>query len=84
MLAERVKEWTQEWKEEGMQQGLQQGMQQGIQQGAKKVLVRQLNKKFGAITPELEDKLQQADEEQLMEWLEQILTANSFGDIFGH
>ena len=80
MLAERVKEWTQEWKEEGIQQG----MQQGMQQGAKKVLVRQLNKKFGALSPELENKLQQADEEQLMEWLEQILTANSFGDIFGH
>ena len=43
MLAERVKEWTQEWKEEGMQQGMQ--------QGAKKVLVHQLNKKFGAISP---------------------------------
>ena len=79
MLAERVKEWTKEWKEEGLQQGLQQGMQT-----VRQVLLRQLTQKFGSLPTEVEEKLQQADEEQLLEWSDRILSAESLGDIFGH
>ena len=92
MLAERVKEWTKEWKEEGLrlgreeglQQGLEQGMQQGMQQGTRHVLQRLLSKKFGPLPAEIEEKLQHAGEEQLLEWSDRILTAETLGDIFGH
>ena len=83
MLAERVKEWTKEWKEEGLKQGIEQGMQQGMQQGTRQVLIRQLSKKFGSLSPDLEFRLQQASEEELLEWSERILTADSLADIFG-
>jgi hypothetical protein len=88
MLAERVKEWTKEWKEEGLQAGLQQGMQQGMQKGVQKgtaqVLLRHLNKKFGPLSQEIEEKLALASNEQLLQWSEQILTAESLGEVFGH
>jgi len=76
MLAERVKEWIKEWTEEGMQKGMQKGTAQ--------VLFRQLKKKFGTLSSEVAAKLEKADNEKLLQWSEQILTANSLGDIFGH
>ncbi len=84
MLAERVKEWTKEWKEEGLEQGMQQGMQQGMHKGISHILYHQLTEKFGTLSPEVEDKLNQADNEQLLQWSKRILAANSLGDVFGH
>lgn len=80
MLAERVKEWTKEWKEEGLQQGMQQGMQQGTAQ----VILHQLKEKFGRLSPELESKVERAENKQLFEWSKRILTANTLGDVFGN
>jgi len=76
MLAERVKEWTKEWKEEGIQKWMQKDTSQ--------VLYRLLTKKIGSLSAKVESKLEKADKEQLMQWSEQVLTANSLGDIFGH
>jgi len=76
MLAERVKEWTREWKEEGLQQGMQ--------KGALQLLMRQLEKKFGEIPTDIVSQLDHANEEQLFQWSERILTADKLGDIFGN
>ena len=76
MLAERVKEWTKEWKEEGLQQGMQQGTAQ--------VILHQLKEKFGRLSPELESKVERAENKQLFEWSKRILTANTLGDVFGN
>jgi predicted transposase/invertase (TIGR01784 family) len=84
MLAERVKEWTREWTEEGLQKGLQKGLQRGKQEGFSEMLHGQLTKKFGPLSAEIENKLNNADHEQLLLWSERILTANSLGDVFGH
>jgi len=72
MLAERVKEWTKEWKEEG------------VHDGTAQVLSRLLSSKFGPLSPEVESRLKNADQEQLLQWSERILTASSPGDVFGH
>ncbi len=80
MLAERVKEWNRQSMEKGMQKGLQ----QGLRQGARQILVRQLETKFGTIPNEIAHRLEQADEEQIMQWSERILTADSLGDVFGN
>ncbi len=85
MLAERVKEWNRESMQRGMQKGMQKGMQRGMQRGMQKgalnLLARQLEIKFGPIAPEVMIRLEQADEQQLLEWSEQILTASNISDI---
>jgi len=74
--------------EQGMQQGLQKGLQKGLQQGMQKgvlqLLMRLLEKKFGALSPDLVTKLEQSDETQILLWSENILTADTLGEIFGH
>ena len=80
MLAERVKEWN----KESLERGVQQGMQKGMQKGTTQVLVLQLEKKFGELSPESLQRLNDANEEQVMEWSENILSAQTLGDVFGH
>jgi len=80
MLAERVKEWNRE----SMERGIQKGMQKGMQKGALNLLVRQLEIKFGPIAPEVMKRLEQADDQQLLNWSERILTAGNPSDIFGN
>ena len=80
MLAERVKEWN----KESMQRGIQKGMQKGMQKGALNLLSRLLETKFGPIGPEVMKRLEQADEQQLLNWSERILTAGNLSDIFGN
>jgi len=92
MLAERVKEWNKESLEKGMQKGIQKGMQKGMekgiqkgmQKGAVQLLLRQLEKKFGTIPNKFILQLQQANEEQVLLWSENILSAQTLGDVFGH
>ena len=39
--------------EQGIQQGIQQGVQQGVQQGQAEMVLRVLNRRFGAISADL-------------------------------
>ena len=73
-----------EGREEGIEQGMQKGMQKGIQKGALQLLMRQLEKKFGELSPDLVTKLEQSDETQILLWSENILTADTLGEVFGH
>ena len=78
MLAERVVEWTREWK----RQGLQEGMQKGVHVGEASLLKRLLVKRFGPLTPAIESRLEEAATEQLEEWAERVLDANSLDEVF--
>ncbi|HFQ80990.1 MAG TPA: DUF4351 domain-containing protein, partial [Desulfobacterales bacterium] len=69
-----------EWNKESMERGLRQGMQKGATQ----LLIRMLEKKFGALPQEFVLRLEQADEEQIIGWSERILSAHTLGDVFGH
>jgi predicted transposase YdaD len=83
MLAERVKEWQQEWLEQGKQQGMEQGMQQGMQQGEASVLLRLVERKFGAEAAAAHrERIENADTETLLQWSERILTAASVEELF--
>ena len=66
-----------------MERGLRKGEQEGLQEGALQLLTRLLEKKIGGLHPDLVVKLNQADEEQIFQWSELILTADTLGDIFG-
>ncbi len=80
MLAERVKEWNQE----SMERGIQKGMQKGMQKGAVQILARLLENKFGKLSPDFLDQLHGADENQIIDWSERILSAETLGDVFGN
>ena len=82
MLAERVKEWNRNSFERGVQEGMQKGMQKGMHEGAFELLSRLLEKKFGYVPKDVKKLMANADEKQLFEWSERILTANTIGEIF--
>ncbi len=49
-------------REKGMQEGMQQGMQQGIIQNAKENIIEVLELRFGEISPEIIDKINQIND----------------------
>jgi predicted transposase/invertase (TIGR01784 family) len=83
MLAERVKEWTRQWKQQGLQEGIQEGIQQGFPKGESFLLKRLLTRRFGALPPWVEEKLDQAAREELERWGDRILDAESLEAVFG-
>jgi len=46
ILTERVVDWTQQWKQEGRQEGRQEGLAEGQQQGERRLLLRQIRRRF--------------------------------------
>jgi len=67
--------------ERHLEKGRQEGMQQGMQQGEARILLRQMERKFGTVSVEIRQRINQADEERLLEWSERILTANSLEEV---
>jgi uncharacterized protein DUF4351 len=78
MLAERVKEWAEEWK----RQGLQEGIQEGLQQGEAAIVLRLLERRFGALDETVRQRIQAADAETLLLWGERVLTVQVLADVF--
>ena len=77
MLAESIDRWNREIREEGRQEG----HQQGRQEGEARLLLRLLRMKFGALDPEIEERVRSADADRLLEWGERVLTAESLGEV---
>lgn len=65
-----------------IQQGVLQGVQQGMQQGEAAVLLRQLEKRFGAVPESVRTRIQTADAETLLHWSENILDAQTIEAVF--
>jgi flagellar biosynthesis/type III secretory pathway protein FliH len=79
MLRDTVKGWTRQWLEEGRQAGLLEGQQEG----EARLLLRQVERKFGALGERNRERIRRADAEQLLEWGERLVTAGSLAEIFG-
>ncbi len=62
--------------------GIKQGLQQGLQQGESKILLRQLTRKFKDVPESYRQKLLSANDEQLLNWSDRILDAESLQDVF--
>ena len=77
MLAENIDRWNREIRE----QGLEEGREQGRQEGEARLVLRQLQLKFGSLSAEVEDRVRSADAERLLVWGERVLTAESLADI---
>jgi flagellar biosynthesis/type III secretory pathway protein FliH len=50
--------------EKGRREGMQQGMQQGMKQDEARVLLCQMERKFGTVSVEIRQRINQADEER--------------------
>jgi hypothetical protein len=83
MLATRAERWVQNWKREGLEKGRQEGLQEGRQKGAAALLLRQLQRRFGALPGWVTDRVNAADTTALEEWSIQILDAGSVEDVVG-
>ena len=70
MLSERKDNWTEQWKQEGRQEG------------EAAILLRMINKKFGLVSFETRQKIEQADSETLLLWSDNLLTVNTVDEIF--
>ncbi len=55
--------------------------EQGMQQGEALILVRLIERKFGALTPELRRRIEDVDSETLLRWSERLLTAGSVEEV---
>lgn len=75
MLAERVKEWTRDWEN--------QGMQKGLQKGRVELLLKLLERKFGAVEEATRQRVAAATSNQLERWGERILTVTTLDEMFG-
>jgi len=67
--------------EKGEQIGLQKGIQQGIQQ-QRQMLLSMLEHKFGALSPSVQARLENADAQQLQAWSLSLLDARRIEDVF--
>jgi hypothetical protein len=64
-----------------MEKGIQKGMRQGMQQGEAALLIRQLRRKFGELSEDKVQMIEATDTEQLLEWADRVLTAESLDEV---
>jgi hypothetical protein len=72
-----------EWMEKGVEKGMEEGQALGRRQGESNLLRKQLRFRFGALPPNIERRIETADETELEQWGEALLTAPSLDAIFG-
>ena len=75
----------QEIREEGLKEGLKEGLQQGLQQGFKRealsFLTRQLTRRLGTISPQMQEQIQALSLEELENLGEALLDFSSAADL---
>ena len=67
---------------EGKLEGIAEGEARGEAQGGARTLVRQMERRFGVLMPEVHNRIQSASVEQLDIWLDRILDAQSIDAVF--
>ncbi len=77
-----VETWRREAIQEGVKRGLEQGVQQGLEQGERKLLLRQLQRRFGAgLDGEIERRVAAASIEQIELWADRVLSATTLAEL---
>lgn len=74
--------YTQKGMQQGMQIGLEQGIEQGIEKGLISILLIQLQSRFGEVPPNINEKIERADMQELNRWLVNILEAETIEGVF--
>jgi flagellar biosynthesis/type III secretory pathway protein FliH len=91
MLRETAKRWTREWLAEGRKEGLAEGRKQGLKEsreagcreGVARLLIHQLEFKFGSLSPRDQERIDALDADRLLELGDRLLTAKSLAEVFG-
>jgi hypothetical protein len=69
-------------RQEGVELGRQEGFEQGRRRGEAELLLRLLRSKFGPVPKKIQARLRNAQPEQLLEWGERLVKANSLDEVF--
>jgi predicted transposase YdaD len=77
MLATRAETWKRQWLEEGEQKG----RLEGRLEGEAALLLRLLERRFGALPDWVRDRIAAADTASLEEWSLRLLDAGSLEDV---
>ena len=83
MLEQTIERWFDEATDKGLRQGRQEGRQEGRQSGLIRAVSLQLQLRFGPVPDWAQAQLTHATEDQLLAWVEAILTAQSLQDLMG-
>jgi hypothetical protein len=67
--------------EQGIEQGIERGLAQGIEQGERRSALRQMEAKFGPLTPEIRQKVEALSPEALAQLQLDLLKAETFEDL---
>jgi predicted transposase YdaD len=77
---------AEQWKAEGFSQGLDkgkaEGKAEGKTEGKSEILLRQIVRRFGPLSPETEARVRSASADRLDLWSERILEAQTLADLF--
>ena len=65
-----------------VQRAREQSKQQGIEQGERKLLRRQLRRRFGLLPPEADERIDRASTRDLESWAENVLDAGTLDEVF--
>jgi flagellar biosynthesis/type III secretory pathway protein FliH len=78
---EGVMEIVTSWMERGIEQGREQGLEQGREQGIAEVVERLLNRRFGSLSPSLQEAVRRLSVAQLEELAEALLDFENEADL---
>ena len=89
MLATRAEDWKRQWLQEGRAEGLTEGLvkgrvegrMEGRVEGEAALLLRLLERRFGALSAEVRDRVAGADAAALETWGLRVLDAGSLDDV---
>ena len=85
-LERGMKQGMQQGMEQGMEQGMRQGKRQGMRQGRvdgeRVVMERLLRRRFGSLSPEIEERVAEASAADLEAWADTLLDADTLEDVF--
>ena len=69
-------------REEGIEQGIEQGMHRGRVEGERALLRRLLRQRFGLLSPDTVERVDQASARDLESWAENVLDAATLDEVF--
>jgi hypothetical protein len=81
MLASRAEDWKRQWLQEGRAKGRAEGLTEGLVKGEAALLLRQLERRFGALPTEVRARVAAADTAALEAWGLRVLDAGSLEDV---
>ncbi len=74
-------EGKEEGRQEGKEEGRQEGKEEGRQEGKEELIVRQVNRRFGSVPPQVTGRLNSLSADQLNELGEALFDLASFADL---